>query len=79
MRACRSAGVAGVSFKDLRHTSALWMKQEGVPLETIALFLGYTNAQTAVRYVQDQNTALDSAIEALDRIAKHRRFQGSGR
>jgi integrase len=78
MRACRSAGVDGVSFKDLRHTSALWMKQEGVPLETIAQVLGYVNAQTAVRYIQNQNTKLDKAVETLDRAAK-RRFSGTRR
>lgn len=74
MRACRSAGVRGISFKDLRHTTALWMKQEGIPLETIAHFLGHTNAQSAVRYIQDQNTGLDKAVGALNRVTERRRF-----
>lgn len=73
MRACRSAGVKGISFKDLRHTTAFWMRHDGIPLETIARFLGYTNAQTAARYIQGQNVELDKAVVAIDRIANRRR------
>jgi integrase len=73
MRACRLAGMSGVSFKDLRHTSALWMRQEGVPLGTIANFLGHANAQTAARYLQGEDAVLDKAVRAIDRIANRPR------
>ncbi len=73
MRACRSAGVRGVSFKDLRHTTAFWMRQEEVPLETIARLLGHTSAQTTMRYIQEQNAKLDSAVLAIDRMANRPR------
>lgn len=81
MRACRAGGVRKrVSFKDLRHTSAFWMKQEGVPLEAIANFLGYANVQTAVRYMQEKNAELDKAVGAIDRIAnRSRRSVGASR
>jgi integrase len=73
MRACRSAGVSDVSFKDLRHTSAFWMMQQGVPLGTIADFLGHANVQTAVRYLPVEHSELDKAVRVIDRIASRSR------
>jgi integrase len=69
MRACRSAGVTDVSFKDLRHTSVHWMLQGGGSLGTIASFLGHANLQAAARYFRGENTRLDEAVRTIDRVA----------
>ena len=40
--ACRRAGLAGVTPHVLRHTTATWMAQNGVPIWDVAGFLGIT-------------------------------------
>ena len=65
LRACRSAGAPHVSFKDLRHTSAKFMLQQGISLGGISAYLGHRNARTAVRYL-DEEPVLSKAAKAID-------------
>jgi integrase len=47
-RACREAGLDGLRFHDLRHTSATKLLEEGTPIAVVAHILGWS-ASTAVR------------------------------
>lgn len=65
LRACRASGAPHVSFKDLRHTSAKFMAERGVPIAGISAYLGHSNARTAVRYLDDKGV-LSEAAKAID-------------
>jgi integrase len=68
MRACRSVGVEGVSFRHLRNTAANWMANDGVNIPTISKFLGTKNSEATARYLGRSESRLEDAIAAIDRI-----------
>jgi len=64
----RDAGLHGVTPHTLRHTSATWMAQAGVPLWIIAKYLGHTTSRTTERvYAHHNPTFLLEAKQALER------------
>ncbi|HEY5827216.1 MAG TPA: site-specific integrase [Hyphomicrobiaceae bacterium] len=64
-RAAKRAGVK-VSPYVLRHTSAVWMAEAGVPLEEIAQYLGHTNVEiTRKHYARFSPTHLRRAANTL--------------
>ena len=65
LRACRRAKVPNVSFKDLRHTAARFMVEQGVSIANVAAYLGHRSAQAAVRYF-DREYPLTEAAKAID-------------
>jgi len=70
MRACRLAEVHA-SFKDLRHTSATWMLEQGVSLQAVADFLGHSNVQASARYLNQSHQGVSvSTVKAIDRAAR---------
>lgn len=48
--AARRAGLQNVSAHVLRHTSAVWMAEGGVPMEEIAQFMGHTDSRITFKH-----------------------------
>lgn len=65
-RACRLAGLSGVTFHTLRHTSATWMFQHGVDPYMVAKYLGHTSSRTTERYGHHSPDYLKHAKEAFE-------------
>lgn len=67
--ACRSVGIEGVRFHDLRHTNATLAAASGAPLRAVMHRLGHASAAAALRY-QHRLEGQDEAIASfLDRTA----------
>jgi integrase len=66
-RASRSVGIHGVSFRDLRNTAATWMLEQGVPLETVAAYLGYKTLRMTERFLHQTERPLSEGVSAIDR------------
>lgn len=66
-RACKRAGLIGVSPHTLRHTCGTWMAQAGVPLREIGGWLGHTDARTTELYAHHHPDFHGGAKKALDR------------
>jgi len=49
-KACKRAGLAGLRFHDLRHTSASWLMQSGVPAYAIQSLGGWASPKMVERY-----------------------------
>ena len=64
--AARAAGLAGFHFHDLRHTSASWMVQAGVPLNTVREVLGHKSLTMTLRYAHLAPDHQADAMAALD-------------
>lgn len=52
-------------WHSLRHTTATWLVERGVPIQTIAEVLNHKNLSTTQRYAKVSNTARKSAIDLL--------------
>lgn len=65
--AANVAGLAGVSFRHLRHTAASWMVQAGVPLYEVQRILGHSTPAMTQRYAALAPGNLAKAVEALGR------------
>jgi integrase len=74
-KALRLAGIADLRWHDLRHTFASWLRQEGVPLETIAELLGHKGLQMSLRYAHLGAAHLH---EAVDRLKRSGTISGTG-
>lgn len=66
-RACKRAGIIGVSPHTLRHTCGTWLAQAGVPLNKIGWWLGHSDARTTQLYAHHHPDYQDEALAALDR------------
>lgn len=66
-RACKRAGLVGVSPHTLRHTCGTWLAQAGVPLREIGGWLGHTDARTTELYAHHHPDYHGGAKRALDR------------
>ncbi len=65
--ACKRAGLEGVSPHTMRHTSAVWLAEGGVPMQEIAAYLGHSNMNTTFRvYAKFSPTYLKTAAKALE-------------
>jgi integrase len=65
-RATERAGLEGVTAHCLRHTSATWMVQKGVPTAMVARFLGNTEAMVEAVYGHHSPEYLRQAANALN-------------
>lgn len=74
-RAVQLAGLPGkVTPHTLRHTAASWMAQNGVPMSTIAGYLGHSSERVTERvYAHQSPDYLDSARSALEGGPRRRR------
>lgn len=66
-RACRDAGLTGVTPHTLRHTCGTWMAMDGVDLWQIAGWLGQTHARTTALYAHHHPDFLKGPLAAADR------------
>ena len=67
-RACKKAGLEGVTPHTLRHTVASWARQQGVPFEDIADYLGHEDLRTTARIYAHMSPDFQTAmVAALDR------------
>jgi integrase len=69
-RACKRAGIVGVTPHTLRHTCATWMAQAGVQLRKIDEYLGHTDDRTTKNYEHHHPDYQDEAVAAFNRRTK---------
>lgn len=63
----RRAGIEHCTVHDLRHTSAVWLCEAGVPLDQISAYLGHSDIRVTQRvYAKHQPDHLRSAASALE-------------
>lgn len=63
----RIAGIEDLKFHDLRHTCATRLVQGGLPLAEVSRILGHTSIVTTFRYANIDDSALDRAVNILER------------
>lgn len=68
IRACRAAGVEGVSFHTLRHTFASQLKMAGADLDDIRRLLGHGDMRMVQRYAHVGKSHLEAAASRLDGV-----------
>ena len=71
--ACAAAGIADFHIHDLRHTTAAWLVQAGVPLLDVANLLRHASIVMTQRYAHLAPTSARNAVaklEAGDNLAK---------
>jgi integrase len=68
-RVCEDLGISDIRLHDLRHTFAMWLRQQGTELGVIASQLGHRDFRTTKRYgsiasvhVRDAASGLDSML-----------------
>lgn len=66
--ALRAAGIADFHWHDLRHTSASWMVQRGVPIAVVRDILGHSDIKLTMRYA---HVAASQKIDAVETIGDH--------
>jgi integrase len=65
--AVERAGLENVTPHTLRHTAAVWMIADGIPMQKVSQYLGHTNTQVTERvYARYAPDHLRDAAEALD-------------
>lgn len=68
--ALSDAGIRDFTFHDLRGTGITRMLQAGWPAAEVMKMSGHTSWKTFIRYVKQDETRLQAAGEALDRLHK---------
>ncbi len=64
-RARAAIGRPDIHFHDLRHTTASWLVQAGVPLYTAGALLGHASTKTTARYAHLATESLRDAVGKL--------------
>lgn len=65
--AAARAGLDDVTPHDLRHTAAVWMAEDGVPMDEIAQYLGHSSSRvTFAVYARFSPTHLQRAAKSLE-------------
>jgi integrase len=62
--ACRRAGIKGLRFHDLRHTTATRMLENGASIVDVSKILGHSDLKTTMRYAHPDES-LKKAVENL--------------
>jgi integrase/recombinase XerD len=79
-RACLSIGEKHVTPHVLRHTAAMQLRQAGVDLSVIALWLGHESLDTTQIYLQADLASRETALSRLAEVETgYRRFQPTDR
>lgn len=66
-RACKRAGIVGVTPHTLRHTCGTWLAQAGVPLRLIGEWLGHSDDRTTKLYAHHHPDYQEEAVAAFNR------------
>ncbi len=70
-RILKNAGVGHVRFHDLRHASATYMLQAGVPLQMVSQRLGHSRTSTTTDFYAHLLPGMGrQAAEALERVMR---------
>jgi integrase len=64
-KACRKAGLAGITWHMFRHTFASRLTREGVDLVTVKELLGHSNVSVTMRYAHSNQEAKARAVRLL--------------
>lgn len=64
--ACKRAGIEGLRFHDLRHTSATRMIEAGASIVAVSKILGHSDIKITMRYAHPEN----SLVEAVGLLSK---------
>lgn len=64
--ACAAAGIADFHIHDLRHTTAAWLVQAGVPLLDVSNLLRHGSIEMTQRYAHLAPTSARNAVAKLD-------------
>ena len=64
--ACRRMGLEDFHPHDLRHTSAAWMVQDGVPIRTVAEYLRHADIRMTMRYAHLSPASVRAAARVLE-------------
>ena len=64
-RACRRAGIEGVTWHTFRHTFASRLNRNGADLVTVKELLGHADIKTTMRYAHSNRDAKASAVRRL--------------
>ncbi len=64
--ACRRMGLEDFHPHDLRHTSAAWMVQDGVPIRTVAEYLRHADIRMTMRYAHLSPANVRAAAKVLE-------------
>ena len=62
------AGIEGLTWHDLRHTHATWLRQAGAPLEVVQRSLGHSKVTTTQRYAHVDDGEVRAALHKLPTI-----------
>jgi integrase len=65
--ACNDAGIAGLRFHDLRHTSTTRMLEAGKPAQVVMKITGHKQMTTFLRYINVNEDSMRGVADALDR------------
>lgn len=67
-RACKRAGIVGITPHTLRHTCGTWMAQQRVSLRMIGEYLGHSDDERTTRlYAHHHPDYQDEAVAAFNR------------
>lgn len=70
-RQCVKAGIRGLRLHDLRKTAGTWLRQGGVPIETIADILGHSDSRITKKYYAHLSVGhMVEAVTVLDNRLK---------
>ncbi len=72
--ACKAAGLTDFHIHDLRHTTAAWLVQAGVPLLDVANLLRHASIEMTQRYAHLAPTSARNAVAKLATIWRQCRF-----
>jgi integrase len=67
-RACRKAGITGVTWKTLRHTFASRLVNRGVDIVTVQQLLGHSAVTVTMRYTHTNLDSKHAAVAKLERF-----------
>ncbi len=70
--ACKSAGIHGFRFHDLRHTAATRMIESGVSIVTVSKILGHSDITLTVKRYAHPEDSFKDAVEKLANLTQDR-------
>jgi len=75
--ACKKAGIKGLRFHDLRHTTATRMIENTGNIVAVSKILGHADIKTTMRYAHPEQSLIE-ALESLNQVFSERDGHKSG-